>query len=309
MKQYDILEEVYNRKQAVPHPRSPLLNQQVTLTLQPTSTTAEYDVVAYWEERAEGLVTATVVDKVVRLDVTPKGAQLEFLLATPEARLKAPAAGALADSLGLLAGLYQTLVLRASASGRLLELVNHADVVRAWQDIKHELRRRHEEEDAMTNAIIEDFDRQVLIPQSMFDSLPYDYFYPAFVKNVYAQRFETNSTYMQRKWFPQFFPAAGLCFQETMTLHPPETPESETVTLHFRGVLDAEQTPLAEIAQALETRLASAPAIRPEELHCRYQATHELDKKTGLPVAIALTVACHCPNIYQKEYHLTVRRR
>ena len=279
---------------------------------------------SYWEERLDGTVRRTSIEKDFTLAWEPQAngrAVVTYAATTPPVLKKADLSDM--EQIGLLlSGLYQRLELDASPAGELLALRNHAEVSQAWAGVRQELIRRSGGEDEITKQLITSLDALLQRPQALFASLSYDYAYGFLLPNVYQQRFESGFRYEQARQFPQFFADTDLWFQERLEVGAPAAPNR--VTLALSGRLDTTRTDVAAVARHVDAaRGAAAGSMAPNRffspapaaptdpaaLRCAYDATYEFDAATGWPVALEASVRCRVGDDYCKEYFLRFEQR
>lgn len=284
-----------------------ILEQAAALPAHLLLETAEYAVTTQWQEYIQGTNTVTTVEKTLRVSlVSLTGAQdRAVLLESSLPALGQQEPSPLMEMLLLLAGLYQRLLIRLSATGQLVGLVNYDEVRSTWASIKRELHQRFGEGE-MTTGIIQDVDALLLNNngQNLLDSLAHDYSYHALLRHTHAAGPQERQGHLQVRHFPQFYSGADLWFQETM----PAAAADEGVTFRLQGRLDLTRTNLASVAHAIQTQLGpNPPAVQPEQVRCSYEATHTVGLR-GLPEAIELVASSHYHDLYRKEYSLSVRR-
>ncbi len=293
------------------------LQLPVRLMLSPLPQPVAYTATTRWEERLGKEVKRTIVTKHLTLGAAPEpaGPGIVLTLATAPPALRGPDRTPTEEVLLLLAGLYQHLVLRVSASGRVLALANEADIRRTWEEIKAALVARYGDDDPLTASLRSALDAQLYLPGSVLASLRYDYAYELLVANLYQQRFESEAGYTQPKAFPQFFAGADLHFHECLTLGMPTAPNR--VTLHLRGQPDEQRIDRLAVAEQVaallslgaEQQPANQPAVDPAGLEFSYCATYDVDAATGWPVTVEAVVNCRYPAAkFAKEYDLTIER-
>ena len=159
----------------------------------------------------------------------------------------------------------------------------------------------------MVATLLAGVSRQLAVPAGLWSSLPANYLYAALPGDFYQQGFYAEHWYVRPRVFPQFFDGQGLHFTETLRLAPPETAAPGPVVLHLAGTPDPAATDLVAVAAAVRAALGpNVPAVLPTDLRLAYAARHEFDQRTGLPVAVELTVSCACRDVYHKEYSLAI---
>ena len=267
--------------------------------------TAEYTVATQWQEYIQGTNTVTTVEKTLQVSlISLAGAQDRAVLLESSLPAFGPQEPSpLMEMLLLLAGLYQRLLIRLSATGQLVGLVNYDEIQRTWATIKQEIYQRFGEEE-MTTGIIQDVDALLLNNngQNLLDSLAHDYSYHSLLRPTHVLGHQERQGALQLRHFPQFYSGADLWFQETMTA------ADEGVTFHLQGSLDLTQTNLVSVAHAIQIQLGpNPPTVQPEQVRCSYEATHTVGRM-GLPEAIELVARSHYHDLYRKEYSLSVRR-
>ena len=295
----------YNRKAVAAHPQANFEPQHVTFVLRPTNAEpVRYTVTTRWGESRDGEYVETAVEKQLVVAIAQQAAALAITVEQSSLPvLRKPEPLPFDEVTLLLAEVYRKLVLATSPAGRVLGLLNHAEVVTNWGAVKGQFRAYEGDE---TIALLQQLvDTRVQDATALLASLRFDYFFGLFLKNVYQQEFTTSHTYTQQSSFPQFFSDVSVAFLETMTLVPTAGPQPHA-TLVFTGLVDEAHSNRAAVAHAIAARLGAAPV--PADLHFDYEATCVLDKATGLPVSLDATVACGSRPRYQKEYTLTVRR-
>ena len=149
--------------------------------------------------------------------------------------------------------------------------------------------------------------QQLRDPANVLRSLGHDYVYAALVPAWFAQPLGGAAPPARTRAFSQFFDELPLYFHEQVAVLP--AADGEWLTLEFWGTLDAQQTDVAAIAALMAKatgQLADAdPAITP---HFHYAATHVLERATGLPERVDLTVYGRLAEHYNKQYTLTLTR-
>jgi hypothetical protein len=269
--------------------------------------TAEYAIATQWQEYIRGINTVTTVEKTLRVSLISLAGEQDraVLLESSLPALGPQEPSPLMEMLLLLSGLYQCLLIRLSATGQLVGLVNYDEIQRTWAAIKRDLHRRFGEGE-MTTGIIHDVDALVINNngQNLLDSLAHDYSYHALLRPTHVLGHQERQGALQARHFPQFYSGADIWFQETMTA----AAADEGVTFRLQGRLDLTQTNLVSVAQAIQIQLGpNPPTVQPEQVRCSYEATHTLGL-TGLPEAIELVARSHYHDLYRKEYSLSVRR-
>ena len=288
----------------MPDPRPQSAPHQVLLALQPTKKPATYAVRSEWAEFVAGSTHRTILEKTVSLRVEPHEGRWRLHLRTQPPRLT-KGDQTFFDEMGLLlAGLYADLVLEAAPTGALLGLANPGEARARWPQVPAELHRRYPTSSDMLDQLVAGVDRQLARPEGLWPSLAYDYLYAALPGNYYQQPFETNSRYVSRRVFPEFFEGLALHFTETLRLAPANDPTQ--AGLHLSGTIDPVATDLAAVARHIEAALGRPTAVAPAEVGFAYAATHRFGVDTGLPAAVVLTVSCTYQDQYRKEYHLAI---
>jgi hypothetical protein len=271
----------------------------------------EYAVSSFWEERpVGGAVQRNSIEKKIRLGAMRQsnGLVLSYRAISPPVLRKLDPT-ALEKAVLLLAELYQKLEIQATLDGRLVAVLNQAEVQQLWQGVRAELIHRSGGEDEVTQLLLDGVDEQLQLPQSLLTSLRYDYVFEFLLKNIYQQRFESGQRYGQALVLPRFFAEADLWCWERLELAPPTTPGR--AALRLSGVLDRDQTDVtAVIQQMLGAQAAAAPhspaPADPDPAHLRfaYEAAYEVDMATGWPVSVEASIRCWLPDVYSKEYFL-----
>jgi|GEM_PF-6924067 len=295
----------YNRKQVAAQPQPVVLNKHVTLRLRPVGT-VRYAVTARWGESCRGRYTHNATHRQLAVTVAPLAEALAVTVAWVAPPVLDKTQPVPFDAVTLrLAELYRRVVVRASPSGQLLELLNQPEIAHTWAAVRQQLCAEREH-DAVATGLCEALDDRVRDGAALLRTLPADYFFPLFFKNVYGQAFDHNHAYAQPVGFSHFFADVPLAFVETMT-YPPTDDLTDTATLRFAGVVDESFTNRPAIAQAVAERLETGASVTGDDLRFAYTATHRVHKATGLPVAIDAAVACWAGTAYKKDYTLTVR--
>jgi hypothetical protein len=298
-------------RQAELQPQSGAVLPPVRLELGSLPVAREYAVSSFWEERpVGGAVQRNSIEKKFRLGATQQsnGLVLSYRAISPPVLRKLDPT-ALEKAVLLLAELYQKLELQATLDGRLVAVLNQAEVQQIWQGVRAELIHRSGGEDEVTQLLLDGVDEQLQLPQSLLASLRYDYLFEFLLKNIYQQRFESGQRYGQALVLPRFFADADLWCWERLELVPPT--DSSQVALRLSGVLDRDQTDVTAVvqqmlaAQAAGAHHSPAPTV-PDPAHLRftYEAAYEVDAATGWPVSVEASVRCWMPDVYSKEYFL-----
>lgn len=289
------------------------------LRLQPQAEAAGYDAAATWEEYANGVHNTATVAKQISLDVRQVGGHYEIDFQT-----QAPAIAKKDDLQPLeqvalrLAALYEWVVVKTSATGQFLDVLNHAQMLRTWEVLQADLRAATTDDDAVTQVVVEQIGKQLEDKANVLRSLQHDYLYETLVKNMYNQAFALGRVYSQARKFSQFFAGTDLWFAEQLEVEKPR--DDAELVLVFRGKIDAEQTDVASIGRAIAAVLDANPppagqvpvAAAPETVpapHFGYEARYEVEKATGLPAAVELTVYARLLDVYNKQYTLILRHR
>ena len=307
-------EAAYNRKTVEAQPDPGDFQPALLLPLLARPAPLHYALTTRWEERVDGEVRRTIIQKTLTLTSAAQGQSLLLTLTTAPPTLRKPDPTPLEEIMLVLAALYRRLVLRTSRAGQILELVNYEELLSGWEAIKQQLAARAGagEPDAITASLLAAAEEQLRRPEQVLASLRYDYAYYFLFKNIYYQRFESSSRYGQPAEFPRFFAGASLHFCERMALERPTAPGH--ATLRFRGGPDEARLDRAAVAREVAAGLfpAQPPAARPlpdpAALAFAYEATYEVEAATGWPVAIEARVNCRSPAGYAKEYDLTISR-
>lgn len=282
----------------------------VRLALQTTPPAGvRYALASFWEARHAGRVQRTALEKAVTLHYVPVGAgraRLTYLEAPPV--LRKPDLSAFEKAVLLLASLYQHLELDVSATGQLLALRNHAAVLATWRAVEQELVRRSGGDDDVTQDLRAAMHALLQDPANLLASLGYDYAFGWLLPDFYGQRFESGWRYTQPRCFGRFFAAADLWFAERLELG--DAPADGQATLQLHGTLDTARTDLAAVAQQVDAEREAAGAAGsapmeptdPAAVSATYDATYQLDRATGWPVALDVSVRCQAGTEYSKEY-------
>ena len=282
----------------------------VRLVLQATPPAGvRYALTSFWEARHGGRVQRTTLEKEVTLHYAPTGAgraRLTYREAPPV--LRKPDPSAFEKAVLLLASLYQHLELDVSATGQLLALRNHAAVLETWQTVEQELIRRSGGGDDVTQDLRTAMHALLQDPANLLASLSYDYAWGWLLPDFYGQRFESGWRYTRTQCFGRFFAAADLWFAERLELG--DAPAEGQATLLLRGTLDTTRTDLAAVAQQMDAEREAAGAASaapmaptdPAAVSAAYEATYQLDRATGWPVALDVSVRCQAGAAYSKEY-------
>ncbi|HEX8504085.1 MAG TPA: hypothetical protein VF630_01860 [Hymenobacter sp.] len=289
-----------------PHPEGHAL--PVRLALQGTAPAGlRYALTCYWEARHAGRVQRTTLEKELTLHYLPVSAErarLTYLEAPPV--LRKPDLSAFEKAVLLLASLYQHLELDVSPTGQLLALHNHAAILETWDAVEQELVRRSAGEDDVTQDLRTAMGTLLQDPANLLASLGYDYAFGWLLPDFYGQRFESGWRYVRPRSFDRFFAGADLCFMERLELG--SAPADGQATLHLRGTLDPIRTDLAAVAQQVDAEREAAraadpaPATEPAAISGTYDATYQLDRDTGWPVTLDVSVRCRAGAEYSKEY-------
>jgi len=266
-----------------------------------------YQVVAHWEYRRPGDVQRTSISRHFTVSSEPHGPdQLVTLLATPP-QLRPPDLTALEELTGQLAALYQRLVVRVAPTGQLLELLNHADLLRTWARLEPELTARFGggEPNGLTARVLGAVGQQVPHPADVLASLGHDYAYGFLLHTLPAGPGAGD----QPQVFPHFFADTPIYFRTQAT--PLPSPAPGQVSYRLLGLLEELLTDRAAAARQVAAELAPEadplpPPPAPDNLAFAYQATYVVDVATGWPTHVEATVSCQGPAGYAKEYHLTI---
>lgn len=211
-----------------------------------------------------------------------------------------------------LSGLYRKLVLHVGPTGQPLAVLNGEALQAVWAELRRELALPDQTDapDALTAGLLAATDAQLARPDAVLAALRHDYFYPLFFADLAGRRYATDTLYRRPRRLAQFFAGLDLWFAETLELLPAAS-GAPHLTLRGRGAADAARTPPDRLAAAVQARLGlgEAPAADPAGLRLAYEATYEIEKSTGLLVAVEATVLCRYAAHYRKEYHLTVIRQ
>lgn len=266
-----------------------------------------YALVTFWEERCLNVVKRTTIDKTITLHWALQADERAILIyeAAPPV-LDKPSLTTLEKALLLLASLYQRLEIDATSAGKLLALLNHAELLQTWQAVQDELVQRSGGEDEVTQILLKSVDAQLRHPEAILASLRHDYAFDFLLPDLYRQRFENDFSYEQAKEFPGFFTDTSLWFQEQLTVAAPAA--AQQATLRITGLLDAARTDQANVARQVDAAFAAANlsgcATVVDALRGTYEATFNIDLATGWPLTVEVSVVCSAGNSYSKEYFL-----
>ena len=285
------------------------LNAPPAIALRPPREPVRYQAVIWWETFANGDYQTSTISKQVALSgqllaqgrvelhfhtsppVIPNAHRLEFL-----------------EMMALrLAALYARVVVEAAPTGEFVALRNYADMVQTWETLAQSLRDSTTAEDRLTPTLIDFLSKQLQDPANVLHSLGHDYLYATLVPDFYAKPLGGAASPARTRAFSQFFDKLPLYFTEQLEVLPAEG--TETLTLVCRGTLDTQQTNVAAItaliAKAMGQAADAEPAVVP---YFHYEATHVLDRATGLPRQVELKVYGRLTERYNKQYSLTISR-
>jgi hypothetical protein len=290
---------------AVPTQLLFMLTAPLVVRLPPPLEALRYEVAACWETYANGDYRTSTITKQVALSgrvVTDGTYELHFETSPPV--LTKPEDPEPLEVLALrLAALYERVVVRATPTGRFVALLNHDNILDTWHLLAKDLRESTIAEDQITATLIQFMSQQLQDPANFLHSLRHDYFYHALVPDFYAQPLDGPTQPVRMQKFSQFFDKQPLWFLERIEVLP--TAPDEALTLLLRGTLDYQKTDVAAIGKLMAAAVGAAadPAAVP---HFHYEATHVLDRQTGLPQRVELTVYGRLADVYNKEYNLTI---
>jgi len=275
-----------------------------------------YTSTATWEEFANGYLTETTVTKRIALETLPQNGCVHVTLRTESVALSGSQdPPPFSQFIQRLAVLYEELVLEVSRSGEPIALLNHPSILDKWQTVKEQLRDEQHEEDAVTEALLEQVDAQVQTPAQVLLSLRHDYMYRTLLHITGRPLFPASQVSPQPVEFSQFFEDSSLWFTERMEVIPSSVPHT---TLAFRGALHEQATDMKTVRQHMQAAsrptsskaapCPAAPDIVPTALSGGYEASYELEVATGTPAAAYLSVYCRLADQYNKQYSLTLQR-
>ena len=279
----------------------------VELRPYPPAATVGYAVRSAWAEHRADRVERGKLAKLLTVRFLAAYGGLQVTLDAAPPRLLWPDPPALAETTRRLAGLYRRLVLAVTPAGQPAALRNLPDLQAAWPALKAALTARYARQDAVTTRLIEATETQLRDPAAVFASLRHDYFYQLFFNGLAGQRFALGHAYAGPRTLSRFVAGTDLGFREVVELLP-GAPLAPTATFRGRGTLDPARTPRAPLGQAVQARLALDPPLDPAQLRFTYETGYELEKSTGLPVAITARFGIAYRDQYRKDYQMTIQR-
>lgn len=116
-----------------------LSGSRSALARQPQLAPTRYEIVTRWEERIGNNVRRTIISKQLTVSSVPDGNDCLVTLEMTPPEIRPVDLTTLEEVVVRLSTLYQRLLLRVSATGQLLALLNHAEIVHTWATIKQEL--------------------------------------------------------------------------------------------------------------------------------------------------------------------------
>ena len=275
-----------------------------TLQLRPLAETVHYAAVTCWELFANGEYHTSTVTKELALALrssTEGGYEVELRTSQPE--LRKPEDLQSLEAMALqLATLYEWLVIEVAATGQFQAIRNYDAVRQTWATLAQALQQATVAEDQITPTLLQFMEQQLQDPANFLSSLRHDYLYQTLVFDRYDQPLSSRRGYRQ---FASFFDKLPLWFTEEVRVEPQEN--SAFATLQLRGTIAPEKTDVAAIARLMAQAVgpAAPPAAVP---HFHYAATYVLDRQSGLPVTVNLTVYGRLAELYNKQYTLTLNR-
>ncbi|WP_139921682.1 hypothetical protein [Hymenobacter sp. DG01] len=274
---------------------------------------ATYEVLIQWEEFLDGELRTTHITKQLQVLLTPRGAgRVIFFRASQPALVQKEEPEHMQRMALQLSALYAEIEAELSPNGELSSLLNHAELVLTWANLREELIANSSPDDAVTHKLIALFDAQMEQPDKVLYSLRHDYMYQALAMSLRAsEQFNSPPIQVQRE-FSQFFPKLDLRFHETRQL---VAAEADGIHYTLRGSPDTQSIDTAAVRQAMHNALTTNPAAAPtpagapeEPLHLGYEAAYSLDQADGLPRHLHLTVYGRLAQRYNKQYTLTLTR-
>jgi hypothetical protein len=281
------------------------------LTLRPAA--ASYAATLSWESYAYGDYQLSTITKEVAVRVQPGGTGLAVAFETSPPTLAKPAdPEPLAALARRLAALYARVLVQVAPTGEVTALLNHAELLRAGNELLLKMRASIHEDDQLTPAMLSFAERQLQSPAAFLRSLRNDYLYQALVPDYYGQSLGELGGPMRARQFANFFDKTDLWFTEQVAWEPGPTPQQ--LTLRLTGTLDVQKTDVAGVHKLIANALslvpppAGAATVLPAP-HFHYAATYVLEQSTGLPFEVALSVYARAGLVYNKEYTLTLTRQ
>ncbi|RZK27470.1 MAG: hypothetical protein EOO63_13315 [Hymenobacter sp.] len=261
-----------------------LSGSRSALARQPQLAPTRYEIVTRWEERIGNNVRRTIISKQLTVSSVPDGNDCLVTLEMTPPEIRPVDLTTLEEVVVRLSTLYQRLLLRVSATGQLLALLNHAEIVHTWATIKQEL--------ASSCLMV----AQVCTISAWCFSPPDK---PTAPDKTYGQV------------FPHFFADTNLSFQVQLAAAEPTALGNPVLTL--TGQLTEPPTDRAAVAQQIALAVAlddePGPPPAPDGLAFACHVTYELQAATGWPATIEATVNCRSEAAgYSKEYDLTIQQ-
>lgn len=271
-----------------------------------------YKVVATWEEYVRGTNQTTTITRQVAMRMRRQLDYYEVWFTTQAPFIAKKGNLEPLEEVALqLAGLYEQVVIKCSLTGRMQELLNHDALLARWQVIRQHLYRVNPSPDPVMTYLIGFCEQQLQNPADVLNSLRFDYVYQTLLDSWTTAAGNGRWVAPPEREFPQFFPTAGLQFNEQTSWEP--APTYGSLVRAIRGALDAQQTDMVAVREYLEASLAKGSVSVSKGSaqgmpHIDYQATHLVDQASGLPVHIDLSVFARLTEIYKKQYSLQLTR-